>query len=136
MDLIFKGKPLSYKQPFKITCSDGKEYLCKYEFFPNASFCIYESDEPVVEGSSSFSAEWHVKDSRSGKTLFTTSSKWGHLVMNIGDKKIKEKEFSTEFGWYPISCSGFYTWGLEFPKKDKYLLELAYGYLKDNWGGD
>tara|TARA_B110000967_G_C18855969_1_gene547246 strand:+ start:392 stop:802 length:411 start_codon:yes stop_codon:yes gene_type:complete len=136
MELIYKGKVFSYRKPIAIECSDGKKYVCRYNYFPRMSFTIYEGDEPVVKGAATYSAVWTVTDTKANKPLFTTCGKWGRLTIEVDGKKIKENEFQEEFGWSPISCSGFYRWGLRFPKKEKYLMELAYGFLKDRWQGD
>ncbi|MEO0797074.1 MAG: hypothetical protein AAFX93_18110 [Verrucomicrobiota bacterium] len=100
------------------------------------SFKIYEGDQLLVEGISQHSAIWQVTDTQLKKQLFTTCGKWGRFAIEVEGKKIKDSELEEAFGWRPFSCSGFYRWGLKFPKKDKYLMELAYGYLKDHWKAD
>ena len=135
MELIYKGKLLSLSRPISIKCSDGKEYRCTQKNFP-MSFKIYEGDQLLVEGISQYSAIWQVTDTQEKRRLFTTCGKWGRFAIEVEGKKIKDNEFEEVFGWRPISCSGFYSWGLEFPQKEKYLMELAYGYLKDHWQGD
>ena len=135
MELVYKGKLLSLTRPIEIKCSDGKEYLCTQKQLSGA-FKIYEQNQLIVEGTSR-SGVWKVMDSIENKLLFTTCGILWRFAIDIEGRKIEETEFEQEFGWRPINnYTGFYKWGLKFPKKEKYLMELAYGYLKDHWQGD
>ncbi|MEO0795159.1 MAG: hypothetical protein AAFX93_08365 [Verrucomicrobiota bacterium] len=136
MELNFKLHWFRFKRPITIECSDGSNYTCKFQYTPHKAFWIFRGEEEIVSGISQYSDVWQVRDSKEDKILFVTSNDWGKFSIKIGDKQIPEKEFHQEFGWESYSRTGLASWGLSFPAKEKYLEELAYGYLKVYWRSD
>ena len=130
MTLTYTGNWFRLKRPITIRCSDGQTYTCRYQTFPHLAFWIFKGNKEILHGISQYSDIWQVKDTVKDEILFVTDNDWGKFSMKIEGKEIKEKEFTEMFGWKPFTA------GLDFPKKEQYLIELAYLYLKDHWRSD
>ena len=137
MELRYKLSWFKHKRPITIECSDGESYICKCQTFPHRAFWIYKNEKEILSGLSQYKDIWQVRDSEENRILFTTGNDWGKFSIIVEEREVKEKEFSEVFGWKPFSMYGLACkWGFSFPKKENYLIELAYGYLMFGWKSD